>query len=474
MSIAKRAAKALVLACYHVLARLLPVSRRTVVFMSSLGRSYTGNPRAVCEKMAELGMVGEFRCYYILDEPERFRDQLPKGVCPLRNARLRYYLVMARAGAWVSDTRFQNYMVKRKKTVYIQTWHGTPLKKLGLDLTALHMAGGETLSQYKEAFRKNAATWDYLISQNPFSTEVFRRAFGFRGTMLAIGYPRNDQLVESVKTEPPKDFAENVKTEPPRNFAESVKEEPAGDFAEGVKTEPAGDFAESVKTEPAGNFTADTHKGGFAGEACAAGTGSSMRTALREKLRIPPGKKVMLYAPTWRDDAFYNEKDYRFATKLDFGKMSQAFAKDYVLVVKYHYMVRERSGEQKYPAFVRTVGEDVDIAQLYLLSDLLITDYSSAMFDYSLLKRPMYFFAYDLENYRDTLRGFYFDFEAEAPGPIVVTTEALIAAIGEGMTESTMQRYRRFAEKYNPYDDGHASEKVLEIIKRHKEGKDRT
>ena len=65
MSVAKRAVKGLVLACYHVLAHVLPVSRRTVVFMSSLGRSYTGNPRAVCEKMAELGMTQEFRCYYI-------------------------------------------------------------------------------------------------------------------------------------------------------------------------------------------------------------------------------------------------------------------------------------------------------------------------------------------------------------------------------------------------------------------------
>lgn len=404
MSAAKRMLKSFVLACYHLLARILPTSRRTVVFMSSLGRSATGNPRAVCGRMAELGMVGDFRCYYILDEPKRFAGSLPKGVHPLKNARFRYYLVMARAGVWVSDTRFQNYMVKKKDAIYIQTWHGTPLKKLGLDLTALHMAGRETLSGYKEAFCKNAATWDYLISQNPFSTRVFRQAFGFTKTMLEIGYPRNDKLVKWC---------------------------------------------------------------GGAGEDAAA-----IRARLRSRLLIPDGKKVMLYAPTWRDDAFYNEKDYRFATALDFGKFAAAFAKEYILVVKYHYMVREREEKNHFPDFIRTVGEDVDIAQLYLLSDLLVTDYSSAMFDYSLTGRPMYFFAYDLQNYRDALRGFYFDFEAEAPGPVVTTTEALIEAIRAGVTQKDAARYRRFVEKYNPYDDGCASDRVLDIIKKYREGKE--
>lgn len=388
MSGLKRAAKKLVLACYSFLAHVLPVRKRTVVFMSSLGRNYTGNPRAICEKLSELGLTDKFRCYYIFDEPEHFRDELPQGVRALKNARLRYYAVMAAAGVWVSDTRFQNYMIKRKKTVYIQTWHGTPLKKLGLDLDALHMAGDETLAEYKEAFRKNAATWDYLISQNPFSTEVFRRAFDFHGTMLEIGYPRNDRLVRAE------------------------------------------------------------------GDACA---------ALRERLGLPSDKKVMLYAPTWRDDAFYNERDYRFETELDFGKMRQAFGKEYVLVVKYHYMVRERADWNRYPGFVYTAADDVDIAELYLLSDLLITDYSSVMFDYSLLKRPMYFFAYDLENYRDALRGFYFDFEAEAPGPVVTTTDGLVAVIAAGGV--CRERYERFCAKYNPYDDGRAAEKVVEIMK---------
>ena len=80
----KQAAKKVVLACYHAMAHLLPVRRRVVVFMSSLGRNYTGNPRAICEEMARQKLTKTFRCYYIFDEPNRFRDELPKGVRPLK------------------------------------------------------------------------------------------------------------------------------------------------------------------------------------------------------------------------------------------------------------------------------------------------------------------------------------------------------------------------------------------------------
>ncbi|MDE7060266.1 MAG: CDP-glycerol glycerophosphotransferase family protein, partial [Lachnospiraceae bacterium] len=118
----KRLAKNIVLFGYRLLIHVIPVQRKTVVFMSSLGRSYTGNPRAICEEMAREGLLKRFRIYYILDDPKHYQGELPKGVRPLKNARFRYYIVMAAAGIWVSDTRFQNYMIKRKETIYIQTW----------------------------------------------------------------------------------------------------------------------------------------------------------------------------------------------------------------------------------------------------------------------------------------------------------------------------------------------------------------
>ena len=103
-----------------------------------------------------------------------------------------------------------------------------------------------------------------------------------------------------------------------------------------------------------------------------------------------------------------------------------------------------------YSDFVYTFDETKDIAFLYLASDLLITDYSSVMFDYSLLKRPMLFFAYDLDNYRENLRGFYFDFLEEVPGPVSRDTEQLIKDIKGYSSKEWTGKYRVFAEKISP------------------------
>ena len=91
-----------------------------------------------------------------------------------------------------------------------------------------------------------------------------------------------------------------------------------------------------------------------------------------------------------------------------------------------------------------------DIRELYLIADLLVTDYSSVFFDYANLKRPMIFFVYDIEEYRDNLRGFYFDFEEKAPGPLVKTTEGLIAEINkyEEMVLFRLKKLKHFIKSF--------------------------
>ena len=156
-------------------------------------------------------------------------------------------------------------------------------------------------------------------------------------------------------------------------------------------------------------------------------------------------------------------------------------------MVKYHYMVREKKDWGTFAGFVYPVGDEADIAVLYRISELLITDYSSVMFDYSILHRPIFFYAYDLEAYRDNLRGFYFDMEQEVPGPIVTTTEELVQAITKTQKEAELEtdynktlgqhndnynristkyreRYQNFCKKYNSFDTGHASEKIVELL----------
>ena len=149
---------------------------------------------------------------------------------------------------------------------------------------------------------------------------------------------------------------------------------------------------------------------------------------------------------------------------MDFDLLKEKLSKDYIIIVKYHYLVMEDIDWSDYEDFVYTFGADQDIVDLYLVSDMLITDYSSVMFDYSILNRPMFFFMYDLESYRDELRGFYSDVIEEIPGPISKTTEELINDIKRYDPSLYKDKYNAFLDKYNKKDEGKSSERVIDQI----------
>lgn len=377
----------IVLHLYHMETKIIPVQQDIIIFESNLGRNYTGNPRCIYEEMVRQGLDKKYRCYVILDD---INTNIPGNAKKLKRSRTLYFMIMGVAGIWVCDSRQPNYIIKRKGVHYIQTWHGTPLKKLALDMESVNMAGETDIERYKQKFYKNTRTWDYLLSQNRFSTDIFKRAFAFDKTMLEIGYPRNDILISG-------------------NQEQYIAE-------------------------------------------------------LKKKMGLPLDKKVLLYAPTWRDNEYYEKGAYKFTQALDFDLFQEKLGDEYVCIVKYHYLVKENRDWSAYKDFIYKYDMCEDIAQLYLVADMMITDYSSVMFDYSLLRRPMLFFAYDLEDYKDNLRGFYFDFLEEAPGPIARTTKELTDSILYYKQEDYKAKYEAFHNKYNHADDGNASRKVVELI----------
>lgn len=384
---ARMCVKRVVVLCYQVMCRILPVHKRTIVFGSNLGRNYSGNPKAIYEYMVQQGLDEKYQLVWFF---ENTNQSIP-GICKrvrYRSPAYLYYMSVARV--WVFDCRQPKFLIKKKNVTYIQTWHGTPLKKLALDMKDVTMAEGKNIEEYKKDFYKNAQTWDYLISQNSYSTAIFRRAFSFYKTMLEVGYPRNDVLFEKSK--------------------------------------------------------------------------ESDIVSIKKKLGLPLDKKVILYAPTWRDDEYYCQGSYKFSPSLAFHMFMDSLSKEYVCIVKYHYLIEDAIDWSDYKDFIYAYDKGYDIADLYLVADLLITDYSSVMFDYSLLKRPMFFYAYDLEKYKDTLRGFYFNFVEEVPGPISLKTEDLIDDILHYDPNEYQEKYEKFIQKYNPIDDGSASEKVVSVI----------
>jgi CDP-glycerol glycerophosphotransferase len=105
-----------------------------------------------------------------------------------------------------------------------------------------------------------------------------------------------------------------------------------------------------------------------------------------------------------------------------------------------------------------------DIADLYLATDVLVTDYSSAMFDFAVTGKPMVFFTYDLERYRDDVHGLYFDLETQAPGPVLRTSDEVVDALRAETYDEHADAYAAFVTTYCPYDDGFASTRVIERI----------
>ncbi len=373
---------------YRLGSYLIQVDDYTIYFESSTGRNYTGNPKFIYEELLKEGLGDKYTCVWSLVD---LSTEIPGNPVKVKRPGFNYLYYSLKSKFWIYDSRHPQFFKKNKKTKYIQTWHGTPLKKLAMDMDKLNMSGDQDIEQYHENFRINTGKWDYLISQNSFSSETFRRAFDFKGEMLEIGYPRNDILVNE-------------------NNEDKIN-------------------------------------------------------SIKEKLGIVADKKIILYAPTWRDDEFYEQEKYKFATEMDFKAMENELSEDYILIVKFHYLVKDKLNWDS--DFIIECDESWDIQELYLISDILITDYSSVMFDYAILRRPMLFFTYDLDNYKENLRDFYFDIHT-VPGPLIKTNEELIKTIKELNMEDYEreygQKYDEFQAKYNEFDKGTASKTIIDLI----------
>ena len=383
----KELIKSILIQLYRMMTRFIPVSKDIIIFQASNGKNYTGNPRFIYEEAVRSGLDEKYKCvWFLLD----VSIEIPGKCRKVRNNYLKYFWYLMRAGVWIFDSRQPLYYIKKRNVVFLQTWHGTPLKKLALDMEKLDLNGSSDIEDYHNQFLETTKDWDFLISQNRFASDVFRSCFSCNKEILEIGYPRNDILFNEWNEE---------------------------------------------------------------------NTGK-----LKESLGLPLDRKIILYAPTWRDNEFRGDGDFVFATNMNFARMREALKDEYVMIVKYHYLVSAEIDWSPYSDFIYTFDETKDIAFLYLAADLLITDYSSVMFDYSLLKRPMLFFAYDLDNYRENLRGFYFDFLKEAPGPVSRDTEQLIRDIKCYSPEEWTEKYSVFAEKYHQFETGTASRQVLKTL----------
>ena len=345
-----------------------------IAWYSFHGR-YSDNPRALYEKLGDRAGIDHV---WLADTAHH--AAFPPGTRTVDVDGPDAGATLESADLVVANTHVEVPWQKPAGTTYLQTWHGTPLKRIHRDV--LWAPPGRL-----DRLDLDVAAWDILVSPNPASTPRLRSAFRYQGEVLESGYPRNDLLSREEATE--------------------------------------------------------------------------VRAKVRAALGIPQDAPTILYAPTWRDDEVFTDAETEVPLALDPGSLLRRVP-DHVLLVRAHNMVTGRSRLASTPRAI-DASYYPDVADLYAAADVLATDYSSAMFDFAITGRPIVFYAYDLEQYQDSIRGFYFDLLPEAPGPVVRTQDELgeVLASLASTTAEYSERYAAFRERYDVLEDGRASDRVL-------------
>lgn len=187
----------------------------------------------------------------------------------------------------------------------------------------------------------------------------------------------------------------------------------------------------------------------------------SRKQKLYEIMPEAKDKKVILYAPTFRGHVATASSPDR----IDFERFCRELGNEYVIVCKHHPFVKNPPIiPEELQHFARDLTKYLSIEDLLCCADICISDYSSLVFEYSLFEKPMIFYAYDYDNYCDW-RGFYYDYSEFTPGPVVQTEDELLNSIKNIDTQFDKQKVIDFKEKFMGSCDGHATERIIALMK---------
>ena len=187
----------------------------------------------------------------------------------------------------------------------------------------------------------------------------------------------------------------------------------------------------------------------------------SRKQKLYEIMPEAKDKKVILYAPTFRGHVATASSPDR----IDFERFCRELGNEYVIVCKHHPFVKNPPIiPEELQHFARDLTKYLSIEDLLCCADICISDYSSLVFEYSLFEKPMIFYAYDYDNYCDW-RGFYYDYSEFTPGPVVQTEDELLNSIKNIDTQFDKQKVIDFKEKFMGSCDGHATERIIDLMK---------
>ncbi|WP_405694346.1 CDP-glycerol glycerophosphotransferase family protein [Streptomyces sp. NBC_01185] len=347
-----------------------------------------GSPRAVHAELVRRGTDAEH--LWVTDGSAGDAARVPATAVPVVAHSTAWYEALARARRIVAAGQLPAWFERRPDQTVVQTWHGPPLGRFGLDLTDSLYADHQDLA----TLAHRSAQWSVLVSPSAYATPHLRRALAFGGEVLEAGSPADDLLCS-----------------------------PGRDKA-----------AERV----------------------------------RRTLGIPAGHRVVLYAPTYRDHLAHppaggGPPRYRWDPALDLSALARSLDGRTTVLVRRHPRV---TGSVPADPALRDVSAHPDATELLLIADVLVTDYSGLVFGFAHTGRPMLFHTYDLEHYRDTVRGFCLDFETRAPGPLLVTTQEVAQALRATPASADLHAdaYESFRQDHCGPADGGAARRVADRL----------
>lgn len=305
-----------------------------ILFNAFGGKKYDDSPKAIYEYMKKNDKYKNYKLIWALNN----KDEVDVNIKCVKNNSIKFFLIALKAKYWITNSSMERGLkFKKKNTIYINTWHGSVIKKIDMK---------------KDRLVFKVSKPDYLFAQSRLDIEYFSEKWNYPKEKIVLsGYPRNDDLC-------------NVTRE------------------------------EIIK--------------------------------IKEKLKLPLNKKVLLYAPTFRDYDFNSNGCY-ITPPIDLAKWKNKLSSEYVLLIRTHYEISNVLNINE-NEFVKDFSDYPCLNDLLKISDIMISDYSSIMIDFSILERPIYCFAYDYDKYQKE-RGTAYNLKTELPNGIVTNEDELIKEI---------------------------------------------
>ncbi len=346
-----------------------PMDEKSVIF-SGHSRKYNDSPRAIYEYMITKPEFSDYTFYWALDD---VNINIPGNAIKIVPDTPEYFRTALKCKYWITCVNIERSLrFKRKNCVYLNTWHGIPIKTVG------NCAEGR--NDYDFSYI------DYFCISGDYEIPLYEKSFNVQTShMIKTGLPRNDALYSTTD----------------------------GEIIE-----------------------------------------------IKKSLSLPMDKKILLYAPTWRDSK-NGGRSYSIKPPMDLKKWKEKLGKDYILLLRTHPYTNELLGVE-FDDFVRDYTDYPNINDLLKIADILISDYSATIFDYSILERPIISFAYDCDEYSRE-RGFTMDIRKEIPGGIELTEDSVINRIMHMDFQREVAEVKKFKRKYNAYG-GQATEKCVKYL----------